>query len=303
MKRKLSFLLVLCSLASFCFAITEKFTHGNYNIIYAPINLVDNDFLGSNFFVRNTIGGKDINVEIFHQLKAMVESGAKTGEVDKDIKKKLKKKQGELAMTPYIANDGKIWYSVYDKQKNNFVTYEFQLEADKDANALYEEYSKQYDQYATKIAECNKTIEICSSPTIKQWKTNQVPYQAQVAYTVDVPYEEEVAYEVSVPYEDYYIDSRVVGNGAGKGVSVYSERVPTTRNRTEIRYRTETRYRKETRYRTETRYRNESESFEVPNSQYDPKKVAKAKEELNQLRIARAGLEVKMQDIQPFRLR
>lgn len=55
---------------------------------------------------------RDRDVEIFHQLKAMVESGAKTGEVDKDIKKKLKKKQGELVMTPYIANDGKIWYSV-----------------------------------------------------------------------------------------------------------------------------------------------------------------------------------------------
>ncbi len=299
MKRKLSFLLVLCSLASFCFAITEKFTHGNYNIIYAPINLVDNDFLGSNFFVRNTIGGKDMNVEIFHQLKAMVESGAKTGEVDKDIKKKLKKKQGELAMTPYIANDGKIWYSVYDKQKNNFVTYEFQLEADKDANALYEEYSKQYDQYATKIAECNKTIEICSSPTIKQWKTKQVPYQAQVAYTVDVPYEAEVAYEVSVPYEEYEYVRDWTPNGSTSSGSVDYVQVPVTRYRTEIRYRTETRYRKETRYRTETKYRNESESFEVPNSQYDPKKVAKAKEELNQLQIARAGIEAKIQDRLP----
>ena len=105
---------------------------------------------------------------------------------------------------------------------------------------------------------------------------------------------------VDVPgnlYNEYVRDW--TPNGSTSSGSVDYVQVPVTRYRTEIRYRTETRYRKETRYRTETKYRNESESFEVPNSQYDPKKVAKAKEELNQLQIARAGIEAKIQDRLP----
>ncbi len=303
MKRKLFIVLFgIGLLTSLCYAITEKFTMGNdYMVIYAPIELADKDFEGSGFFVPKNKVGNDQNVEIFRSMKTLIQSGRKTGVDNPTIKKSLKKKQGELVtITTNIAEDGKIWYAIYDKKKRNFVSYEFQLDVDWDAyTQLYNKAAAEYDKYLDAVADCNRTIENCSSPTVKQWKTKQVPYQAQVPYTVSIPYEAEVPYEVRVPYTEYVSDW--IPGGSGQPGSV--EYVPVTRYRTEIRYRTETQYRNETRYRTETQYRTESESYEVSNSQYDPKKVAKAKEELEQLQVAMASLDVKMQDIHPFSVR
>ncbi len=265
----------------------EIFNTEDFKIIWTSGNLNVSNFKDSDFFVQDVkswTATEDLNEHIFGIMLAKEDTREKKGEIDTTVKEICGKSKGELVrISNDFLTDGTIWHSVYDKKKKKFVTYTFQSSITEETYSSYANAVKRHDRCISDIDDCNRTIEKCSAPTVKAWKTVQVPYEDQVAYTVRVPYEAEVPYEVQVPYEvtDYIRDYTPAGS-TGTGKTEYVP-VTTTRYRTEIRYRTETRYRNETRYKTETKYRNESQSYDISNPDYNINKVVQAKKDMEQL--------------------
>ncbi len=211
--------------------------------IYSTSKLKEKDFSssseGSDFFIED-IDYRCSSSYIFSMIKSKIQEGEVTSVSLSDEEDSILKSIAEKGQfITYSPRDMIIAYSVYDKNTQRYVEYDFGLVIDNTAYAAYKKTDSYIATCNIKINDCNETIKKCSNPTIEKSRIVQVPYT--------------VTERVFVP-----------GN-IGARTSHYGS--------SEITYdHYET--------RTYTEYRDEIEFYTIPDPNYNPKAVEKAKKDL-----------------------
>lgn len=182
MKKKIAiFVMVVLAFSQvFAISLAKITTYNGLKMIYSSMSLIESDFEGTNFFMKNAESSyyKDLNVSLFKLIKSRAAENADKCKVDPEagefIRQALGKnekwnKKGEAVMFPNnLFEDGLILYAVYNRNKKDFVVYAYHLDITKkdyDANCENKRY---YEKCMKNIEWCNWVLENCSSPTLKE---------------------------------------------------------------------------------------------------------------------------------------
>lgn len=234
-------------------------------IIYSTKMLKINDFYFANFFTVESMTPSfwGFDTQIFMMIKEKIANGSAKGAISAEggWRKEYAKKgemidffpAGEEYTETYLIID-----AIYDKNTKCFIEYNFALTVFEDVYAKYIETREQMYSYIDKcrqnvnscienmsscdanIKKCNDIISTCSNPTIQKSRVVSVPYTVTERYWV--PGSTGVRTDSSF--------------GSIEGTPSHSET------------------------RQYTAYRNETEYYTVPNPNYNPSAVNKAKSDI-----------------------
>ena len=178
MKKKIAvFIMVILAFSQvFAISLAKITTYDGVKIIYSSMALIESDFEGTNFFLKNTESSyyKDINVSIFNWIKSSAAKNAGKGKVDPEagefIRQALGKsekwnKKGVAVITSQnLFEKGLILYAVYNSKQKDFVVYAFELDVTKKNYDAYCENIRYYEKCMKNIEWCNWVLENCSNP-------------------------------------------------------------------------------------------------------------------------------------------
>lgn len=205
-------------------------------------------FQGSNFFINDTPNKNftDLNVQIFNLIKKNLKDGCFCPYDNDKEHEKYVKKWGFKEAISYWPSDGTIiFYKEFQEKdgKKGTMAYGFAFDINQQAYKEWSENSAYIKKCDDQIESFNWIIDNCSAETIVEQKIVQVPYK--------------VTKKRWVPGDS--------GIRAGSGTEwTYTEGTPGH-------------YEEYTAY---TEYRNEVQYYEVANPNYNPAKVAQAKQNL-----------------------
>ena len=236
-------MLAFASLSSY--ASSRIKTDKDGKTLYSKKKISSKDFYSGNFFI-NEIGGSSFNVSIFNMMKNSISTGtAKYLAVDEkknELCKALVKK-GEIIDFFYSKENKNvrlIVYYVFDKKTKHFMAYNFTLTINE---TQYNSYAESAKTLNSLIDECDRNIDLCDKNI---QKCNEIIEKCsnptiQKSRVVRVPY----TYEIT--------DVRL---GKAGNPGTYTET------------------------QTITEYVNKTEYYTVPDPNYNPSAVAKAKKDL-----------------------
>ena len=139
------------------------------------------DFKGSNFFIKDTPNKyfTDLNVQIFNLIKKDLKNGSFSPYPDKDYEKYMKELGIKEAISYWPSDGIIIFYKEFQKKdgKNGTMSYGFAFDIDQQAYKEWSENLAYIKKCDEQIESCNWTIENCSAETIKKSKVVQVPYE------------------------------------------------------------------------------------------------------------------------------
>ncbi len=213
--------------------------------IYSKRKISDRDFATGNFFI-NEIGNSAFNVKIFNMMKNLISNGtAKYLVADEELNEECKAlvKKGEfIDCVPNDTNKNLrlIVYYIFDKKSKHFVLYNFALTINE---SQYNSYAQSVKTLTSLIAECNKNIDLCD----KNIKTCNEIIEKCSNPTI------RKSRVVKVP-RTYEITNFVPGKAGNPGSHVYTDSI--------------------------TEYVDKIEYYTVPDPNYNPTAVAKAKKDL-----------------------
>ncbi len=231
--------------------------------------LKEADFQGSNFFIKDTPNNyfTDLNVQIFNLIKKDLKNGSFSPYPDKDYEKYMKELGIKEAISYWPSDGIIIFYKEFQKKdgKNGTMSYGFAFDIDQQAYKEWSENLAYIKKCDDQIESCNWTIDNCSAETIEKQKVVQVPY--------------EVTERRWVP-----------GSGGARTNSSFGSTAITPGH-----YE----------YDTYTIYKDEVQYYKVANPNYNPAKVAQAKQNLPSWQKGKADTLEKMKYLKkhlPFTL-
>lgn len=252
--------LVVVALALLAFEILPSYASSRMETdeygktLYSKKKISSKDLYSGNFFI-NEIGGSSFNVSIFNMMKNSMSNGtAKWLAVNEERNEMCKAlvKKGEIIDCFYSDEDKDlriIVYYVFDKKSKRFMTYNFVLTVNE---SQYNSYAESTKALNSLIEECDRNIDLCDKNI---QKCNEIIEKCsnptiQKSRVVRVPY----TYEIT--------DVRL-GKAGNSGT--YTET------------------------QTITEYVNKTEYYTVPDPNYNPSAVAKAKKDLQGYNNTKAG--------------
>lgn len=225
------------------FASSQIKTYDGGRLILTKRKFSSRDFYTGNFFI-NEIGYSSFNVKIFDMMKNIISNGTLKGLlVDYEINERfyaLVKKGKVIDCLDTGENKKLITYYAFDKKLKYFVKYTFALMVNE---SQYNSYADSIKALTSFIDECNKNIDLCEK-NIKS--CNEIIEKCsnptiQKSRIVSVPYTVEIV-------------TPILGKAGNPGTYTKTE--------------------------TYTEYRDEIEYYTVPNPNYNPNAVSKAKKDL-----------------------
>ena len=134
MKKKIAiFVIVVLALSQvFAISLAKITTYNGLKMIYSSMALIESDFEGTNFFMKNAESSyyKDLNVSLFNWIKSSAADNPDKGIIDPEagefIRQALGKnekwnKKGVAIMYPNnLFEDGLILYAVYNSKQKEF---------------------------------------------------------------------------------------------------------------------------------------------------------------------------------------
>lgn len=182
MKKKIAiFVIVVLALSKvFAISLAKITTYNGLKMIYSSMALIESDFEGTNFFMKNAESSyyKDLNVSLFNWIKSSAADNPDKGIIDPEagefIRQALGKnekwnKKGVAIMYPNnLFEDGLILYAVYNSKQKEFVVYAYNLDITQKDYDAYCENIRYYEKCMNNIKWCNWVLENCSSPTLKE---------------------------------------------------------------------------------------------------------------------------------------
>ncbi|MBO4439259.1 MAG: hypothetical protein J5798_07905 [Spirochaetaceae bacterium] len=178
MKKRIAvFIMVVMAFSQlFAISLAKITTYNGYKIIYSSMALIESDFEGSNFFMKNAESSyyKDLNVSLFNLIKSRATENRNKGRIDPEIgefirqalgkNEKWKKKGVAVISSKNLFENGRIVYAVYNSNQKEFVVYIYDLDiTQKDYNANCEN-KRYYEKCMNNIEWCNWVLENCSNP-------------------------------------------------------------------------------------------------------------------------------------------
>lgn len=178
MKKKIAiFVIVVLALSQvFAISLAKITTYNGLKMIYSSMALIESDFEGTNFFMKNAESSyyKDLNVSLFNWIKSSAAENPGKGIIDPKagefIRQALGKnekwnKKGVAIMYPNnLFEDGLILYAVYNSKQKDFVVYAYMLDITKKDYDIYCENIRYYEKCMKNIEWCNWVLENCSNP-------------------------------------------------------------------------------------------------------------------------------------------
>ena len=229
------------------------------------------DFQGSNFFIKDTPNNyfTDLNVQIFNLLKNDLTHGDFDPYDDDDLSKELKKTMEQLRKINnegivFSPADGTIVFHKSNQKvngKKGETAYSFRLDINQQAYKEWNENLAYLKKCDEQIESCNWTIENCSAETLKKSKVVQVPYEVT--------------------------ERRWVPGDLGARTNSSFGSTASTPGHYE--------------YDTYTIYKEETQYYTVANPNYNPAKVAQAKQNLPSWQNSKSATLEKMKYL-PFTL-
>ncbi len=227
--------------------------------------LEDADFQGSNFFIKDTPNEYfiDLNGQVLNLIKKDLKNGSFSPYSDKDYEKYMKELGIKEAISYWPSDGIIIFYKEFQKKdgKNGTMSYGFAFDIDQQAYKEWNENLAYLKKCDEQIESCNWTIENCSAETLKKSKVVQVPY--------------EVTERRWVPGD---LGARTNGSFGSTAI-------------TPGHYE----------YDTYTIYKEETQYYTVANPNYNPAKVAQAKQNLPSWQNSKSATLEKMKYL-PFTL-
>ena len=178
MKKRIAvFIMVVLTFSQvFAISLAKITTYNGLKIIYSSMTLIESDFEGTNFFMKNPESSyyKDLNVSVFNFIKSSAMENADKGKIDSEIgefirqalgkNEKWKKKGVAVISSKNLFDDGTILYAIYNSNQKDFVVYTYNLKiTQKDYDANYEN-TLYYEKCMKNIEWCNWVLENCSNP-------------------------------------------------------------------------------------------------------------------------------------------
>lgn len=247
-------LLAFGALQSYASSRMEADEYGK--TLYSKKKISSKDFYSGNFFI-NEISGSSFNVSIFNMMKNSMSNGtAKCVSVDEkrnELCKALVKK-GEIIDCFYSDKDKDlrmIVYYFFDKKTKHFMAYNFTLMVNE---AQYNSYAESTKTLNSLIDECNKNIDLCDK-NIK--RCNEI-----IDKCSNPTIQKSRVVRVQVPSEPMII----VHPGSAGNPGTYTETIEMP-----------------------PRYVNKTEYYTVPDPNYNPSAVVKAKKDLQGYNNTKAG--------------
>ena len=238
-------------------------------VLSSTSKISEDDFMpeksGFNFFIRD-INYNCSSLNIFSIMKFAIENGkVESSVVEEPYHEMFAKniKKGE-AIT-YQENSGIIYFVKYNKKTKHFDNYGFQLYIDDVAYENYEENNSYSMTCLSNISSCNEIIAKCSNPTIQKSRIVKVPYTVTERYWVSTPSD--------------------IGTRTGRG-GFQSTGIENAGH-----YET----------RTYTAYKDEIQYYTVPDPNYNPTAVAKAKQDLQYWQSEKNRIDQILEEV-PFEL-
>ena len=223
------------------------------------------DFKGSNFFIKDTPNKyfTDLNVQIFNLIKKDLKNGSFSPYPDKDYEKYMKELGIKEAISYWPSDGIIIFYKEFQKKdgKNGTMSYGFAFDIDQQAYKERNENLAYLKKCDEQIESCNWTIENCSAETLKKSKVVQVPYEVT--------------------------ERRWVPGDLGARTNSSFGSTASTPGHYE--------------YDTYTIYKEETQYYTVANPNYNPAKVAQAKQNLPSWQNSKSATLEKMKYL-PFTL-
>lgn len=245
--------LVVVALALLAFEILPSYASSRMETdeygktLYSKKKISSKDLYSGNFFI-NEIGGSSFNVSIFNMMKNSMSNGTvkwlAVNEERNEMCKALVKK-GEIIDCFYSDEDKDlriIVYYVFDKKSKHFMAYNFVLTVNE---RQYNSYAESTKALNSLIEECDRNIDLCDKNIQKCneiiEKCSNPTIQKSRVVRVQVP---------SAPLTVCH-----TGSASDQGSYIETIEMP-------------------------PRYVNKTEYYTVPDPNYNPSAVAKAKKDL-----------------------
>lgn len=253
--------LVVVALALLAFEILPSYASSRMETdeygktLYSKKKISSKDLYSGNFFI-NEIGGSSFNVSIFNMMKNSMSNGtAKWLAVNEERNEMCKAlvKKGEIIDCFYSDEDKDlriIVYYVFDKKSKHFMAYNFVLTVNE---SQYNSYAESTKALNSLIEECDRNIDLCDKNI---QKCNDI-----IEKCSNPTIQKSRVVRVQVPSEPMIIAK---GGDATKGFVVEEIEMP-------------------------PRYVNKTEYYTVPDPNYNPSAVAKAKKDLQGYNNTKAG--------------
>ncbi|MCQ2579613.1 MAG: hypothetical protein MJ159_02825 [Treponemataceae bacterium] len=179
MKKRIAVFVMVVLALSQVFAIKIA-TYNGYKIIYSSIALIESDFEGTNFFMKNAESSyyNDLNASLLKLIQSRRSEYLNKGFVDEQTgefirqalgkNEKWRKKGVAVISSKNLFEDGTILYAIYNTKQKEFVVYAYNLDITQKDYDAYCENIRYYEKCMNNIKWCNWVLENCSSPTLKE---------------------------------------------------------------------------------------------------------------------------------------